>query len=961
MKKSIINICCVFFAMSFLALTGVQAQEKNDSINVAFGKVAKQDLLGGVSIINVPELLKKDYSTYSLDGLQSFVGGYNGYIWGQAPLILVDGVPRSTSDIRSSEIESISMLKGANAVALYGSKAAKGVILITSKRGGDKPLGIDITANTGVYVPKSYPKYLNSADYMTLYNEAYVNDGLATSQKPLYYARDLIDNTRAGTNPYKYPDIDFFSSDYLKKAYNRTNVTSEITGSNEFARYYSNFGMDYNNSLLKFGNSKDNNYYRFNIRANVDMNLSKWLKASTDVSTIMYNSYIANGDFWGASSTFRPNWFGASAFSPLIPISMLDPNNNALQTIVNNSAHVVDGKYLLAGNSSNLTNVFSDMSTGGYIKAKNRTFMFDVQLAADLSSLLKGLSFKTLYSVDYLDFYTESWSVAYAVYQPTWSTVDGKDVISQLAQYNVDKQTTTETVGNSTLSRTMSSTSQFNYNRTFGQFHNVSVNLIGWGYQTQNSAGNSAGDANLSTIHRTSNLNLGLQANYNYKNRYYFDFSAAEAHSAKLPLKNRNAFSPAVTLGWRISDEDFFRNNVSFIENLKLTASYANLHQDIDITDGKSTPTEYYLYQGYYYADNNLSWYTWRDGLAGMGSPISRNGNNPDLNYVQRNEFRMGLEASLIKRLVTLDANYFLQYTNGGLATGINTVYPSYFGSTSNSVFTPYLNYNKDKRTGIDFTLNLNKKIGEVEYSLGFAGMFYSSEAIKRDELYVDKYRNRAGKPLDSYWGYICEGFFEDQADVASHPDQSALGVQKPGDLKYKDVNGDGIIDEKDQVNLGHNGWDVSPFSYGVNLTVKWNNFTFFMMGTGQSGAIGFKNSSYYWVKGTGKYSDVVWGRWTDGTKDKATYPRLTTTDNSNNYQNSNFWMYKTNRFNLTHVQISYDLPANIFRNSFVHALGVYLSGENLLTISKERKLMETNVGAAPQCRYFNLGAKASF
>jgi TonB-linked SusC/RagA family outer membrane protein len=984
MKKYIINSCCVFFAVSFLNFAGVRAQEKKDSTvidlsgsrgdslglaqkknacDVAFGKVAKQDLLGGVSIINLPELLKKSHSTYSFN-FQSLVGGYNdGGIWGQGGyLVLVDGAPTSTSDVLPSEVESISILKGANAVVLYGSRAAKGVILVTTKRGGDKPLDIDISANTGLYVPKSYPKYLNSADYMTLYNEAYTNDGLATSAKPLYYTQDLIDNTQAGTNPYQYPDIDFFNSDYLKKTYNRTSVISEISGSNQFAHYYSNLGMDYYNSLLKFGNSKDNNNYRFNVRANIDMKLSNWLTASTDVAVVMYNAYRGNGDFWGSSSTMHPNWYGGSnATSPLIPISMLDPNNSALQTIVNNSTHVVDGKYLLAGNSSNLTNVFSDMSTGGYIKSKNRTFMFNVKLAADLSSLLKGLSFKTLYSVDYLDFYTESYSVAYAVYQPTWSTVDGKAVITGLTQYNNDKATLNESVGNSTLYWTMSSTSQFNYNRTFGQFHNVSVNLIGWGYQNQQTAGNAAADANLSQIHRTSNLNLGLQANYNYKNRYYFDFSAAEAHSAKLPLKNRNAFSPAVTLGWRISDEDFFKNKVSFVENLKLTASYANLHQDIDITDGNSTAKEYYLYQGYYYTDNNTSWVSWRDNAVAYAAPISGRGSNPDLTYVQRNEFRMGLEASLLKNLITLDANYFLQYTNGTLTQGLNQTYPSYFGTVSGSNFAPWLNYNNDKRSGIDFSLNLNKRIGEIDYSLGFCGMYYSSEATKRDELYVDKYRNRAGKPLDSYWGYICEGFFTDQADIASHQSQSALGVQKPGDLKYKDVNGDGIINEKDQVNLGHNGWYGAPFTYGINFTVKWKNVTLYAMGTGQSGAIGFKNSSYYWVKGSSKFSDVVQNRWTDATKETATYPRLTTTDNNNNYQNSTFWMYKTNRFDLKRVQISYDLPADIFKNSYIHALNLYVSGDDLLTISKERKLMETNIGSAPQCRYFSIGAKVSF
>jgi TonB-linked SusC/RagA family outer membrane protein len=941
MNKKNINIYYLFLLISLLNFIHLQAQEKKDSlVNVAFGTVPKEDLLGAVSTINVSELMKKDYSTYSLDGLQSFVGGYTGNIWGQSPLILVDGIPRNATDVRPSEIESISVLKDASAIVLYGSRAAKGVVLITTKRGKNKPLSIDVRANTGLYFPKSYPSYLNAADYMTLYNEACRNDGIAEK-----YDKSLIYNTAQGTNPYRYPDIDFFSSEYLKKAYNKTDLTGEISGGNERARYYSNFGMSYNNSLLKFGEQKKNNDYRFNVRANLDMNITDFLTASADAVAIISDNYTGRGDFWGSSTTLRPNWF-----SPLLPISMLDPYNSSLQAMVS-SARVIDGKYLLGGTSTDLTNSFADMLAAGYIKNKSRTFMFDVKVGADLGKILKGLTFKTVYSVDYTDAYSEAYQVNYAVYQPIWANMNGKDMIIGLTKYNQDTRSTNEYVGNSSLIQTMSLSAQFNYNQTFAQFHNVSAALIGWGYQTQTSQ-----DANHngSSYHHPSNVNLGLQASYNYRHRYYLDFAAAEVHSAKFAKGNQNAFSPTLTLGWRISDEDFFKNHVSFVDNLKFTASFANLHQDLDIIDGT---TEYYMYQGYY--DDRGGWYQWRDNAAGGWTTASKRGSNPDLTFIQRKEFRAGIEASLLKNFITLNANYFLQNTNGGLARGSNTVYPSYYNNWDFS-FLPYINYNKDRRSGADFSLNVNKKIEKVYCTFGFSGMYFSSKAIRRDEVYMDTYQYRTGKPLDSYWGYISEGFFQDQADIDAHAKQT-FGNVKPGDIKYKDINVDGIVDSKDQVDLGHNGWAASPFTYGLNLTLKWKNFTFFALGTGSSGAIGFKNSSYYWVKGESKYSDIVLGRWTDETKDIATYPRLTTTENSNNFQNSTFWMYKTNRFDLSRVQLTYDFHDNVFKNSFIHNLSVYVSGESLLTLSKERKLMETNVGSAPQCRFFNLGLKVSF
>ena len=186
MKKKYIKVYSVVLAMSLSAL-GTQAQESRDSllkpnkdslINVAFGKVAQRDVLGAVSAVNVADLINKSYGTYSLDNLQSFVGGYTGNVWGQAPLILIDGIPRRASDVRMIEVESVTVLKDASSVALYGSRASKGAVLITTKRGSDKPLTVDVRANTGLLVPKGYANYLNSGEYMSLYNEALRNEGL---------------------------------------------------------------------------------------------------------------------------------------------------------------------------------------------------------------------------------------------------------------------------------------------------------------------------------------------------------------------------------------------------------------------------------------------------------------------------------------------------------------------------------------------------------------------------------------------------------------------------------------------------------------------------------------------------------------------------------------------------------------------------------------------------------------
>ena len=202
-------------------------------------------------------------------------------------------------------------------------------------------------------------------------------------------------------------------------------------------------------------------------------------------------------------------------------------------------------------------------------------------------------------------------------------------------------------------------------------------------------------------------------------------------------------------------------------------------------------------------------------------------------------------------------------------------------------------------------------------------------------------------------------GLFQSQEEIDAAPTQTFDKV-KPGDIRYKDQNGDGKIDSNDEVFLAR--WD-SPFMSGVNLTLKWKNFTFFALGNLYLGGHGMKDNTYYWMRGTGKYSEIARDTWTPENT-TAAYPRLTTSNGDNNYRSSDFWMYKNDRFNLRKVQLTYSLPGTIFENSFakfIKGIDVFIGGNNLLTIAKEREILERSVGSAPQTRYYNIGFKASF
>lgn len=937
----------VCFPLFMVAQTGTENEKDsilNDNdqlIQVAFRKVPFSNIMGGVSVINMEELTKKNYTNYSLD-LEGFIGGWNGSsLWGMDDLlVLVDGIPRDANNILPSEIEQITFLKGASAVVLYGSTAAKGVIYITTKRGKDEPFKVSVRANTGFNVSKSYPKYLSSAEYLTLYREALVNDGVDITTKNMQdqYGDEVIQHFASGDNPYRYPDVDLYSSEYIKKAYNRSDVTTEISGGNEKAAFYTNIGYYRQDDVFKFGEAKNNYIDRLNIHGNIDVEVNKNIHAFVNANATFYNSRNARstsgGNYWGAASSLRPN-----RFAPLVPISYI--NDSTALAKVQNSSNIIDGKYFLSGTQSDQTNIFADYYAAGYSKWISRQFQFDTRLDFDLSDAVKGLSFHTQFAVDYATSYSISYENSYAVYSPTWGTNNGEDVITALPDFGVDKKDGVQHISGSSDRQTIAFSGYFTYENSINDAHNFYAMLIANGYQQTYSG----------VYHKPSNANLGLQLAYNFKGRYFADFSAAEVHTAKLAEGHRNAFSPSFTLGWKLSEENFLANS-SIVDDLVLSGSTSILNTDLDIS-------EYYMYEARYTQADPAPWWGWYDGAV-EHSTISLSGSNEDLTFIKRRELSANLRTSLWNRMITADVSYFVNTMEGLITTP--TLFPDYFVTGyPQTDFTTKINYNNDKRTGFDFNVNLNKRISGIDFSLGVAGTYFTTEATKRSELVDYDYQKSQGRPIDGIWGLESAGFFQSQEEIDDSPKQVFGGTIKPGDIKYIDQNGDSIIDTYDQVFLKRGGWYGAPFTMGVNLTVKWKNLTFFAVGTGYFGAYGIKGGSYYWVYGDGKYSDVVRDRWTEETKETATYPRLTTKTGANNFRNSDFWLIKTDYFNLAKVQVTYDIPKNLLQKFFLHDISIYMSGNNLLLISKEREALEMNVGYAPQTRFYNIGVKAFF
>lgn len=933
-------------------------------VKTAFRSVAQGDLLGGVSFVNVEEMLKKNYTTYSLDHMESLVNGWNGKsIWGmdedngQGYLVLIDGIPRDANNVQPSEIAQISFLKGANAVALYGSRAAKGVILITTKRGQAREgLKIDLNVNVGVDVIKELPEYLNAADYMTWYNQAKKNDwydetyGEDYDDDDLPYSNDDIEKTRSGVNPYHYVDLDYFSSDYIKKTKSRKEAVLELSGGNNRARLYGNINAYTSNDFVKIGDAKDTRINRLSVRGNVDINFNDFISGHIDANATFYDSkhrqYHSdpgqNMTYWRMAATGRPNYPINAA--QLIPLDKVAEDAEGRE-LVEKTSNIFDGCFLAGADNSGFYSgddksktLFGQIYAGGELKFTSRQFQFDGGLDFNFGKLIEGLSMQTNFGMDFKTSYNTRFSPNYAIFKPVWGD---DEMIHQITQVNgtADEITGQKKLWGTKDTRTLALSFQFNYERSFDD-HNVSAIVLGNGFQQIKDG----------EYHNTTNANLGFDLSYNFAHRYYLQFSAAEVHSAKLAEGHRNAFSPSLTLGWNLAHESFLDGSI--FDDLLLSVSVSKLNEDIDISN-------YYMYTGSWKADGYQ--YTWHDGYQ-MGKTHPTRGENERLEMIKRKEIAVSLRTSLFERFVTADVTFFKNRWEGYL---VNTTeeWPSHMRD-----FVSNLNNDINGRQGFDFAVNFNKDINEdLGLSLGVVGTYYDTKVITKLQSELDKVNqsqlDKEGKPIDAIWGYKNLGFFNSVDEIIDAPEQK-LGDVRPGDLRYADLSnngmGDTLINANDKVYLGKEGRFGSPFTMGINLTVKYKNFTFYALTSAKAGAYARKNNTYYQPKSNDKYSVLVKDTWTpDNTNSK--YPALTSTNGANNYAESDFWLYKDNAFKLTKIQVTYDLPTEMLGDSFVKGLSAFVSGKDLLTISKERKVMETSIASDPQTRFFQVGVKATF
>lgn len=911
-----------------------ESEEWKDSVNIAFKKISSKNLVGAVSSLDATRINQDDQTVWLSDifsgRTMGMLGNTNirgigisidvadltgsGTLSGNA-LFVVDGLPRDVEGLRLSEVESVTILKDINAAILYGSSAINGVVLITTKRGRIGESMKNISLNYGIATPLELPKYLNSADYMRYYNIARQNDGMSPQ-----YNEEMIENYRVG-NKYRYPDVDFYSSEYIKSFRPYVDLTGEFSGGNSAAKYYLNFGLNSVGSWLNFGEGANARNNRFNVRGNVDLSIIDWIDTSIDATASFTNNNGARGNYFSEAASTRPN-----EYSPLLPIDLIDPENSLLIGRKND----VNGEYLLGGSINRQTTVFGYGYSGGENQTVARKFSFNNRINFRLDMLTEGLSFHTNISFDYFTRYNQTIANNYSIYVPEWDTVDGKDRIIGLTQYGIDSRPGTQSVGDPYFRRRIGFYGLLNYDRTFDDLHHVSGSLLGYGSLFKE----------LGDFQGVKHTHLGLRLAYTYNNRYLVDFSSAYINSVKLAPGARTGFSPSLGLGWIMSSEDFI-SSVEQIDYLKLRLSGGILNSDLPI-DG------FFYYDDLYGTSGSYNWY---EGTKSRSGVMSNRERNYELGFAKREEVNIGFEGLFFNKMIGIETNFFYNIY-GDLAVRPSTRYPAYYTD-----FIAYENFEKDSYTGVELGLNFNKSIGNWGIMLGVNTLYVTSERLVVDEIYEDAYRYRKGYPKDATFGLEALGLFKDQADIDNSPKQ-LFGTVQPGDIKYKDQNGDGVVDAKDEIYLRR--WQA-PFSAGIQMKLSYKNFSLYMLGEGRSGSDTFLEGDYYWLDGDKKYSEMALNTWTPETAATATYPRLSAQTNNNNHRRSTYWMYNNDYLQLRTIQLTYVLPEQITNMLKMNYFDLFLNASNPFQFAPNRKIRETRVGAEPYSRTFTIGLRTKF
>lgn len=854
-------------------------------------------------------------STFWIRGISTFGSS-------TTPLVLVDGIERDLDLVDIEDIKDFSILKDAAATAIYGVRGANGVILITTREGIVGKPQINIRFEAGMVQPTKVPDMLDAVQFAELWNAA------AGSE---VYTPEVIQKYRDGSDPDLYPNVDWVDYLYKDLSFNeRVNVN--VTGGGSTAKYYISGGFYNEDGLFARDNMKEYNtsvfYRKFNFRSNVEVQLHKYTKLNINLATTFERK--------NEPGTAASNSGGTGIW------------NYAIKSAPNVFPAVYSNGLLPGPGANNGENPYVLLTQTGYREKFYNTAQSLFSLTQDLGDwVTKGLTVTVKGSFDAKNYN----HLARTKTPPQYMASDRDefgDLILQQTVVGSDNLTYAESHSGY---RSVYLEASVNWARSFGK-HDLSA-LFLYQQSQRNDVGIDKSQPELALPYR--HQGIAGRITYSYDNRYFIEGNFGYNGSENFSPGKRFGFFPSVAAGYVISNEKFFEPVRGVIDLLKIKASYGIVGND---KIGTGDNVRRFIYNG---TVNSGSGYYFGTTPHSSSSIQMGDWPNPNVGWEEAHKLNVGVDLSLFSKL-KISADYFKERREGIFLQRQSI--PVYVGLSTQ----PWVNIGKMRNSGVDASLEYHQTIGQ-DLHLTVRGNFTYARNMIVDQDQPDYkylYMNRTGQARYQTFGLVAAGLFRDQADIDAWPKQS-FGDVEPGDIKYLDLNGDGVVDSYDTKPIGYTS--IPEIVYGFGFSLQWKAFDFsaFFQGVGHVSfstrtdqTLGFnaRNS-----REANLFSDVYDNYWTPERLD-AKYPRLYIGTNNNNNQTSTFWMANGRYMRLKNLEIGYTLPKRISQKMAMQNMRVYLSGVNLFTFSPFKLWdpdLQTGATNYPNNRIINIGLTIGF
>ncbi len=896
-----------------------------DQINRAMGSTIIPGLVDKMAGLNISQtrgfraFTMERNNTSSLAGWIPVFGGgthsdnteYGITSRGMAPIVYVDGIERDLYSIDPDAVESVSIQKDALSTMFNGMRSSRPVLLITTKNPKSRGFRVSFTGRFGISSPIKKPNPLDPADYVYLLNEALQNDG----RSPLYNHQDYL-NTLNGADPMLYPNVNWYDQ-VLRDHSTSQHYNVNVSGGNNFAQFFVNAGYYYENGLFRDLNEDYDTqlkYKRYMVDSKVNLNITKDFTAS-----ISLLARIEDSNQPGASG---------GGYAGLL---------NDIYSTPNNAYPVYNPDGSWGGNVSFSNNLYAKASNSGYITTHNRDLLGFMKLNYDFDRYVKGLSVYAMGSVT-----VQERSTTFRTSQsPVYSyglTENGDPVYNRfgtMSPMNSDYKA----VGNY---QQLWGKLGVDYERQWG-LHHFKAGLSGDTRQNIH---------NYDLPSLPSNIMQTLA--YDYDKKYFAQVSVTESYYNRYAPGRRWGAFYAAGLGWDMARENFMEQTRGWLDQFKFRLVYGRTGNGVENSG----------YYNYYqtYTSGNVGGYNWGTmdgagtGTVGAVTPLA----NPYITWEKAHKWDVGIDAAFFNNRLLLQADYYndkyydLLQSRGKSIEVLGTTYPTE-------------NIGKQRRYGGEISVTWQDNIGDFNYYVAgnwnieqTTNLFFDEQYRPHDWLY------RTGRPLGARYGYICDGYFTSMEEIKTSPVLEGFDNIQPGDLKYRDLNGDNKIDEFDQTVIG----GEKPFQYfGLDLGFNWKGFEFSMNWQGTYNREIYINDGNL-INGFGRIGQsygqayqLLMGRWTPETADTAVLPRLSASDNSYNNQASTFWLKNGNFLRMKNLYVGYTLPQTFCRN-FLGGVRpkFFVNVQNLCTISTCNWVdPEVNFTSYPIQRMWSMGVNLKF